>query len=539
MPSQSNSLSRFLLLHPKKNAKTQHTVKRELRFILLYCIFIVMKKNFLTIAIVGILLLPRAQAEELQVGFAQVSITPDLIDQWVDVNNDAQFDPDIDLWTDVNGNGKFDAVWMAGFQNQRPAQGIKDDIMAVAVVIDDGNNRVGIVTADTVGLMRKFVLGVREAVPAEWDLDYLMVHATHNHEGPDTQGLWGPGFLSSGVDPNYMQQLQQNILDALSEAIENLEPAQMSMARIPTNPLTPIKDKRKPIVIDEDIRALLFSRPDDSIIGTLVNVGIHVELAWDKNLELTADVAGYLRKGLSEGIYYDDELLKPGLGGTTLWLTGNIGGLMTSGPTDTIYDPFLEKTFTEPGHAKARTFGYSLANSVIDAFNENRFVSSPEPKITFRAIEVELGIENFMLAIGTLLGVVDSSPQFHLMPPFIRYLSEVAFIQLGDATITGIPGELYPEIAVGGIENPKGADFAMEPEEVPPLRSQLPGKVNLIVNLANDAIGYIIPKSEWDKDAPWIYDESEETYGEIVSLGPNTAPIIHQTVIKLSEESQP
>jgi hypothetical protein len=324
--------------------------------------------------------------------------------------------------------------------------------MAVAIVIDDGNNRVAIVTADTIGLMRKFVLGVREVVPAEWDLDYLMVHATHNHEGPDTQGLWGPGFLSSGVDPNYMQQLQQNILDALSEAIDNLEPAQMSMARIPTNPLTPIKDKRKPIVIDEDIRALLFSRPDDSIIGTLVNVGIHVELAWDKNLELTADVAGYLRKGLSEGIYYDDELLKPGLGGTTLWLTGNIGGLMTSGPTDTIYDPFLEKTFTEPGHAKARTFGYSLANSVIDAFNENRFVSSPEPKITFRAIEVELGIENFMLAIGTLLGVVDSSPQFHLMPPFIRYLSEVAFIQLGDATITGIPGELYPEIAVGGIE---------------------------------------------------------------------------------------
>jgi len=271
----------------------------------------------------------------------------------------------------------------------------------------------------------------------------------------------------------------------------------------------------------------------------LVNFGIHVELAWDKNLELTADVAGYLRRGLSEGIYYDDQLFKPGLGGTTLWLTGNIGGLMTSGPSDTIYDPFLEKNFTEPGHSKARTFGYSLANSVIDAFDENRFVPSPEPTITFRAIEVELGIENFMLSIGTLLGVVDSSPQFHLMPPFIRYLTEVAFIQLGDATITGIPGELYPEIAVGGIENPKGADFAIEPQEVPPLRSQLPGKLNLMVNLANDAIGYIIPKSEWDKDAPWIYDESEETYGEVVSLGPNTAPIIHQTVIKLSKESKP
>ena len=50
-------------------------------------------------------------------------------------------------------------------------------------------------------------------------------------------------------------------------------------------------------MIDEDIRALLFSRPDGSTIGTLVNFGIHVELAWDKNLELTADVAGYLRRG--------------------------------------------------------------------------------------------------------------------------------------------------------------------------------------------------------------------------------------------------
>ena len=38
-----------------------------------------------------------------------------------------------------------------------------------------------------------------------------------------------------------------------------------------------------------------------------------------------------------------------------------------------------------------------------------------------------------------------------------------------------------------------------------------------MVNLANDAIGYIIPKSEWDNEAPWIYGATEETYGEIVS----------------------
>ena len=497
-----------------------------------------LKNKLYIFTMFGIVLSVQLHANEFQVGFAELSITPNIIDEWEDVNNDAQFDPDIDKWTDVNGNNQFDAVWMAGFQNKRAAQGVKDDLMAVAAVIDDGQTRIGIISADTIGLMRKFVLSVREEIPAEWGLDYVMVHATHNHEGPDTQGLWGPKFLKSGVDDVYMERLKKNFISAFEMAIDNLEPAQMSLALISTNPLTPIKDKRKPIVIDDDIRAILFNRPDGSIIGSLINFGIHVELTWDKNLELTSDVAGYLRRGISEGIYYDDQLIKPGLGGTTLWLTGNIGGLMTSGPTDPIYDPVLKKTLTKPSHAKARAYGYSLASSVIEAFDAGNFEASPNPSLTVRSMEIELGIENFMLSIGTLLGVIDSDLKFSLIPPFIRYLSEVAFIQLGDASITGVPGELYPEIAVGGIENPNGADYDLAPQEVPHLRSHFPDKLNLMVNLANDSIGYIIPKSEWDNDAPWIYGEDEETYGEVVSLGPNTAPIIHEKIVNLVEESK-
>ena len=454
----------------------------------------------------SIVLAAQLHANEFKVGFAELSITPDLIDEWEDKNNDAQFDSDIDKWTDVNGNNQFDAVWMAGFQNKRAAQGVKDDLMAVAVVIDDGQTRIGIISADTIGLMRKFVLRGREDVPEEWGLDYIMVHATHNHEGPDTQGLWGPSFLKSGVDDDYMEQLKRDFISTLKMAIDNLEPAEMNLALIPTNPLTPIKDKRKPIVIDDDIRAILFNRPDGSVIGSLINFGIHVELAWDKNLELTADVAGYLRKGISEGIYYDDHVLK--------------------------------KMITKPSHTKARTYGYSLANSVIEAFHAGDFEQSPEPSITVYSTEIELGLENFMLTLGTLLGVIDTDPKFSLTPPFVRYLSEAAFIKIGDASITGVPGELYPEIAVGGIENPEGADFEMAPQEVPYLRSQYSEKLNLMVNLANDSIGYIIPKSEWDNEAPWIYGETEETYGEVVSLGPSTAPEIHENIIKLIEESK-
>src|SRR5690606_373515 len=36
--------------------------------------------------------------------------------------------------------------------------------------------------------------------------------------------------------------------------------------------------------------------------------------------------------------------------------------------------------------------------------------------------------------------------------------------------------------------------------------------------------GYIVPKSEWDNQEPWLYLDEDDTYGEENSLGPETAP---------------
>ena len=55
----------------------------------------------------------------------------------------------------------------------------------------------------------------------------------------------------------------------------------------------------------------------------------------------------------------------------------------------------------------------------------------------------------------------------------------------------------------------------------------MPARFKFLAGLANDEIGYIIPKSEWDDAAPWLYGAAERHYGEINSLGPETAPVIH------------
>lgn len=476
-------------------------------------------------------------AAEFQAGFGTRVITPQGFETWTDVDGDAQYDPEVDTFEDTNGNGLFDAAWMAGFQNGRAASGVHDDLMAVAAVFDDGEKRIGIVTADVVGLMANFVASVRTAVPPELELDYVLVHATHNHEGPDTQGLWGAADFESGVSDVYMARLKAEMVGALEDSVAALEPARLSMATIEGYDATlGTMDTRKPLILDPGIRVLMLKRNDGSVIGTLVNYGMHVELAWDKNLSFTADLAGYLRRGLSTGLDYDGEIVRPGLGGTTLWLTGNVGGLMTVLPGEAVTDPWTQEEITESGHAKARAFGYGVASAVLDTIvKPDGFYEDPSPSLSVTARSVDVPLANYPLAAASLLGLLDRDFDVGLFPPQLTTETEVALLKIGEARIATVPGELYPEIAVGGIENPTGADYEMAPVEVPPFRSAMQGRVNLMVNLANDAIGYIIPKSEWDNEAPWIYDYEEETYGEVVSVGPDGAPAIHGALLPLLE----
>jgi hypothetical protein len=48
----------------------------------------------------------------------------------------------------------------------------------------------------------------------------------------------------------------------------------------------------------------------------------------------------------------------------------------------------------------------------------------------------------------------------------------------------------------------------------------------LFLGLANDELGYIIPRRQWDQSPPYAYDRETSQYGEINSCGPQIAPIV-------------
>ena len=88
-----------------------------------------------------------------------------------------------------------------------------------------------------------------------------------------------------------------------------------------------------------------------------------------------------------------------------------------------------------------------------------------------------------------------------------------------------VPGELYPELSVGGIVRYPGADFPEAAEE-PAIKKAMPAPFRMLVGLANDEIGYILPKAEWDERAPWLQNAAKRWYGEVNSVGPEAAPVV-------------
>ena len=48
----------------------------------------------------------------------------------------------------------------------------------------------------------------------------------------------------------------------------------------------------------------------------------------------------------------------------------------------------------------------------------------------------------------------------------------------------------------------------------------------MLIGLANDEVGYIIPKRQWDEKPPYCYGRKSDQYGEVNSLGAETAPLL-------------
>ena len=473
---------------------------------------------------------PAATLAELKVGFAALPITPEVVDTWKDANHNAKFNEEEgDTYDDKNNNGTFDAYWIAGFGNGRAANGVHDDLWARAMVIDDGRTRLALVALDAIGFFHDDVVDVRQRLPAEAGIDYTVICSTHDHEAPDLMGLWGRSHFKSGVNPDYMEYVKQQAVQAAVQAVERMRPAKLRFARDATGASDLVTDTRKPFVKDAGLRLLhAIDAVADTTLGVLVAWASHPETLWSRNLLLSSDFPHYVREGIEKGVYDGDRLHAAGVGGIAVYINGAIGGLMTCDDDMAIQDPFADTSYVEPSFEKARAQGQRVALLGLAALANSDNVEIEKASLALRAKTIKLPLDNPLFRLGAVLGVLDRG-----MSGWFKMRSEVAAWTVGPASFLSVPGEIYPEIINAGIETPEGQDYAIAPIEVPPLRSLMPGDYRFVIGMSNDEIGYIIPKSEWDEKPPFLYGAKGSPYGEVNSVGPETAPIIHRELVQV------
>jgi hypothetical protein len=439
-----------------------------------------------------------AQAKDgagtLQVGIGEVDITPAIV------------------------KGK--PVYIAGFGHNRIATGVLDPLMARAIVFSDGKSTAAIVSLDLVGLSYGNTLSIRKRLPG---FSYVVMSCTHNHEGPDTIGLWGPTVYKSGVDKEYIQRVEDCAVEAIQLARKNLKPATARIGTAVDGSL--LDDSREPYVKHDELVVLEFTGTDKKRSGLLVQWNCHPETLASQNTQLSSDYVGYTVKALREKYHCP-----------VVYLTGTVGGLMTNLHTTVRDDNGKEL----PGGSIEKTvrYGQNLARLAEKAVAESK--PAHLTPIDARSIDVYLPLDNpsFLMARQLGLMVRDNyvwAADWRTGKPLaqepaakkISLRSEVGWLKLGQLEIAMIPGEIYPELVLDKVQNPvdPAADYADAPVE-PAIYKQMNGPFRMIIGLANDEIGYIVPKRQWDVKAPFCYGRKKAQYGEENSLGSETAPIL-------------
>ena len=466
----------------------------------------------------------------IQAGFSAISITPDIIDRWTDTEGNFYYNPEGgDTYEDITGSGRFDAVWMAGFQSSKPAQGVNDELWARAMVLDDGNTRLAWVVLDAIGFNGDDIISVRKRIPAGLEIDYAIISSTHTHSAPDLIGLWGPSTFKSGVNPDYVVKVKNSALEAIKLATERLKPAYFRFAYDEDGAAGMLGDTRKPYIMNPIVNVMqVLDVQSDSTLGTLVTWDNHPETIWDKNLLITSDFPHYLRESIENGVRNSDELIIEGLGGTAIFAIGNIGGLMTTHPSVPVESLVTGNIYLEPTFEKVKAQGENLGILALNALKSETMSEFRIGGIDLHAKTIELPLDNKYFRLGAALGLFERG-----MSSWMKVRSEIAYWKIGPASFLHHPSELYPEIAYGGVEAPEESDFNISPQEVPPLIEFMHGRYRFMPGLSNDMIGYVVPKSQWDTKPPYTYGAKNRPYGEINSLGPETGPILHRELIRI------
>ena len=400
-------------------------------------------------------------------------------------------------------------LYIAGYNNGVEIADVLDYCEARAIWLDTGDKGVLLIGIDCIALDSSVVNKIREALSDIPDCVSIQVYSTHTHAGADTLGMWGPIGID-GKNDAYMEKLIQATVEAGREAAENRTKGELYFGQVKTKNM--YRDSRNPQVYDENLYQIRFKADDGKSGIRLFSYGAHPESLRGVNRLLSRDFAGVLC----------DEVTKE-TGDNTMFAPGAIGGLiMTKEFTYANYNPVGNLEFTSEALVE---FALSLTEDMEKKIS---------PQMTFSSKNCVVPMDNTAFWIYKLLGILNNKEVRAESATGYGVETEVNVLKLDNLAIALIPGEIFPELVYGGEYGDAGIG-EKNPEPLIQIAEEYGIKDLVIVGLANDEIGYIVPPTDFlvSEKLPYLErtmdDKGEDHYEETNSIGIECANVIAET----------
>ena len=371
-------------------------------------------------------------------------------------------------------------AWLAGYGRERAATGVLDDLYAKAIVIDDGNTRIALVTLDSIGLTRPDIVQI-EAELSEQLPDFptgkLWVASTHTHAGPDVVGLWGESMWRSGRDPAYMQALRSSVVQTIIQANADRVAVTSRVVSVEL-PMDWVVNRSEPGLLDQRLSVMQFFDAFGVSVATLTNYACHPTVLDGENTQVSSDYLAGFYSAMSES-----------LEGEHLFFQGAIGG-------------WVQPIEGDSSHARALKLGTQVAGAAVGALQRSE--ENPFQPLVMRSKTFEVPLENWGFRLMMWLGVLERETFDGAM------LSRASWMRIGNAEFVSHPGETSPAYS-----------FAS--------RELMDTKHSFVLGLTQDAMGYILKPEYFADDVAYPHAE----YLQSVSAGPQAGPRLMQALTEL------
>jgi neutral ceramidase len=190
-------------------------------------------------------------------------------------------------------------MWGYGARHAAPSDGTLDPLMAKAIVIAAGDEKVALVGIDLGrGPTEEMMKTIRQEIADKAGIRFVLITGSHTHHGPvielaDEPGL-GKGTFDAAVA--YSEKLPHLLAEAILAADANLKPAKLGVATESVSLNRNRHTKREPKVTDPMLAVIRFDDEAGKPIAVLVNFAAHPVMTEAKVLKYSADYPGFLKK---------------------------------------------------------------------------------------------------------------------------------------------------------------------------------------------------------------------------------------------------